>query len=284
MAHPFTRLLLATEHTEQDDGAERLAFALAQRCGLPLRAVLPITSNPEYEALAPQLAAHAEAQAGARIGALRSDAQRAGIVLELQARRGPEPWREIVDEAAARAADLIVIRRRGRRGLLANLLVGEMVRNVVAHAPCSVLVVPRAARMWERRVLVSLDPSSPDMTPVSTAAAIAAECALPLTVLAVTGPAADAMQHAERALQQAWSAARGFGITVDALARVGRPHEQVVAGATQLGADLLVIGRHGNDSLARAWLGGVAQKVIGLAEQPVLVCVTPSPTSAGPRT
>lgn len=281
MAHAFSRLLLATEHSEHDAGAEALAFALARRCGLPLAAVLPIVSNPEYEALAPQLAAHAEGLAGQRLRALLEDAQRAGVALAVQARRGPEPWVEIVEEARRGDSDLIVIRRRGRRGLLANLLVGEMVRNVVAHAPCSVLVVPRAARMWERRVLVSLDPSSPDMTPVSTAAAIAAECALPLTVLAVTGPAADAMQHAERALQQAWSAARGFGITVDALARVGRPHEQVVAGATQLGADLLVIGRHGTDTLARAWLGGVAQKVIGLAEQPVLVCVPPSSSSAG---
>lgn len=284
MAHAFSRLLLATEHSEHDVGAEALAFAMARRCGLPLAAVLTIVSNPEYEALAPQLAAHTEALAGERLRALLDDAQRTGVALDLHARRGPEPWVEIVEEARQQATDLIVIRRRGRRGLLANLLIGEMVRNVVAHAPCSVLVVPRAARMWQRRVLVSLDPASADLTPVSTAAAIAADCALPLSVLAVTGPSADAMQHAERALQHAWSAARGFGVTVDALTRVGRPHEQVVAAAKQLGADLLVIGRHGNDGLAHAWLGGVAQKVIGLAEQPVLVSVTPStPASAGPR-
>jgi nucleotide-binding universal stress UspA family protein len=279
MAHVFSRLLLATEHSEHDSGAEALAFALAQRCALPLAAVLPIVSNSEYEALAPQLAAHAEARAGESLRALAADAQRAGVTLELHARRGPEPWREIVDEAAACGADLIVIRRRGQRGLLANLLVGEMVRNVVAHAPCSVLVVPRAACMWSQCVLVALDPETRDMTPVATAAAIAAECGLPLSLLAVTGPAADAMQVAERALQQGWSTARAFGVGVDALARVGRPHEQIVDGARQLGADLLVIGRHGSDTLARAWLGGVAQKVIGLAERPVLVCVSSPPSN-----
>jgi len=53
--------------------------------------------------------------------------------------------------------------------------------------------------------------------------------------------------------------------------RSGRPHEQILAAAKELGADLLVIGRHGDDAAARAWLGGVAQKVIGLAERPVLV-------------
>lgn len=282
MPHVFSSLLLATEHSEHDVGAEALAFALAKRCGLPLAAVLPVVSNPEYEALAPQIAANAEAQAGERLRALEAAAQDAGIALDIALRRGPEPYREIVDEAQAREADLIVIRRRGRRGLLANLLVGEMVRNVVAHAPCSVLVVPRAATMWSRRVLVAMDPQASDMTPVATAAAIAAECAAPLSVLSVTGAAADAMQGAERALQRAWSTARAFGIGVDAVARVGRPHAQIVDAARQLGADLLVIGRHGDDSLARAWLGGVAQKVIGLAEQPVLVCVNP-PSTAGKK-
>ncbi len=283
MTHAFNRLLMATEHTEQDAGAEALAFAMAQRCGLPLRAVVPIVSNPEYEAVAPQLAAHAETQAGTRIAALRDDAQRAGVVLELQARRGPEAWREIVEEAADCHADLLVIRRRGKRGLLANLLLGEMVRTVVTHAPCSVLVVPRDARMWSRRVLVAIDPDTQDMTPVSNAAAIAAECGLPLSLLCVTPPAAEAMQVAERALQRAWSTARAFGVGVDALARVGRPHEQIVAAATELGADLLVIGRHGDDPSAQAWLGGVAQKVIGLADRPVLVSVTPpSSTSKQP--
>ena len=273
MSAVFARPLLATEHTEYDSGSEPLAIALAAKCGAPLAIVLPLLSNPEYEEVAPQLAQRAEAEAAVKLQALRQMALAAGVAVELHARRGPEPYREIVDEARERGSDLIVIRRRGKRGLLANLLVGEMVRNVVAHAPCSVLVTPRGAPMWSRRVLVALDPHTSDLTPVTTAAAIAAVCALPLTVVCVTGPAADAMEQAEKALQRAWSAARGFGIAVDGLVRIGRPHEQLIASAKQTGADLLVIGRHGDDSLSRAWLGGVAQKVIGLAEVPVLVCV-----------
>ena len=63
MAQLFTRLLLATEGTEFDVGAEKMAFSLAQRCELPLTTVLPLVSNPEYEALAPQSAARAEQEA-----------------------------------------------------------------------------------------------------------------------------------------------------------------------------------------------------------------------------
>ncbi len=275
MSTVFTRPLLATEHTDFDSGAEALALALARTCAAPLAIVLPLFSNPEYEEIAPQLAQRAETQAAAKLQALREMAQAAGVAAELRARRGPEPYREIVDEAGERGSTLIVIRRRGQRGLLANLLLGEMVRNVVAHAPCSVLVTPRGAPLWRQRVLVAIDPQGADLAPVGIAAAAAALCALPLSVLCVAGPALDALQQAEQTLQAACSAAREFGVPVDGVVRSGRPHEQIVALAKQAGADLLVIGRRGDDdSLSRAWLGGVAQKVIGLAQVPVLVCVT----------
>lgn len=279
MSAVFTRPLLATEHTEFDSGAEALALALARSCAAPLAIVLPLFSNPEYEEIAPQLAQRAEAQAATKLQALHAMAQAAGVAVELRARRGAEPYREIVDEAGERGSSLIVIRRRGQRGLLANLLLGEMVRNVVAHAPCSVLVTPRGAPLWHQRVLVAIDPLGTDLAPVRTAAAAAALCAVPLSVLCVAGPGVDAMQQAEQTVQAAGAAAREFGVPIDGLVRSGRPHEQIVALAKQIGADLLVIGRHGADSLSRAWLGGVAQKVIGLAQLPVLVCVPATPTT-----
>jgi nucleotide-binding universal stress UspA family protein len=50
----------------------------------------------------------------------------------------------------------------------------------------------------------------------------------------------------------------------------------LIDAARQAGADLIVVGRRGSESLARAWIGGVAQKVIGLADCAVLVHVTPA--------
>ena len=274
MTHAFTQLLLATEHSEQDAGAEALAFAMAQRCGLPLAAVLPIVSNPEYEALAPQLAAHTEAQAGQRIQALLAEAQRAGIVLELQARRGPEPYREIVEEAQARRAALLVKRRRGKRGLHANQLVGDMVNQVLAHAPCSVLVAPQHSVMWSRHVLVAVDPAAPDLAAIDQGAAVAAECALPLSLVAVADRPDD--EPTRRALDQALARAREWLPQARAEALRGKVHLQIAEAARRLGADLIVVGRHGEGGFARAWVGGVAQKIIGLAECPVLVAISQS--------
>ena len=73
-AHPYRRPMLATEHSDFDSGAERIAFAMAQRCALPLRGVLPMLSNAEYEAVAPQLAERAEAAVAARLAELAATA------------------------------------------------------------------------------------------------------------------------------------------------------------------------------------------------------------------
>ena len=62
-------------------------------------------------------------------------------------------------------------------------------------------------------------------------------------------------------------------LSADGELRTGKPHQQLVDAARSCGADLLVVARHGGDNLSRAWLGGTAQKVIGLAECPVLVHV-----------
>ncbi len=52
-----------------------------------------------------------------------------------------EPANEIVRMAEERGADLIVLGSRGNTGLR-RLLLGSVARNVLLHAPCSVLVVP----------------------------------------------------------------------------------------------------------------------------------------------
>lgn len=111
MAQLFTHLLLATDHSEYDTVAEAMALALTQRCKLPLATVVPLLSNPEYEAIAPQIAARAEREAAAKIAELREQAQVLGVSIDLHLRRGEEPYQEIVDEAVAQGSDMIIIRR-----------------------------------------------------------------------------------------------------------------------------------------------------------------------------
>lgn len=272
MATPFTRLLLATEHTEFDHGAETLALALAQRCALPLDGVMPLFSNAEYEMAAPELAERADTAASQRREQLLALARQAGVALDLRLRRGADPAAEILDEARARQTELLIIRRRGRRGLLAQLLVGEMVSHVVARSPCSVLVTPRAARLWQQRVLVGIAPLATDAALLDLACAVAQACGLPLQLVCVA--AEEHERHAaRRALDAALARAGDRGVVATPELRLGRPHQELLAAAQACGADLVVMGRNGP---GLSGTGDIAQKLLGLAECPVLVHVQPA--------
>jgi nucleotide-binding universal stress UspA family protein len=74
-----------------------------------------------------------------------------------------------------------------------------------------------------------------------------------------------------------WAAqARGKGLAVRTVLRTGLPHEEVVAVASDEGADLVVIGTHGRGGLNRALLGSVADRVVRLAPCPVLTIREPA--------
>ncbi len=280
-SHPFEHLLLATEHTAFDSGAEALAFALARQCGLPLAAVVPMLSNAEFEAVAPELAHKADAEMAPRLQSLRQAAQAQGVQLDVQVRRGPEAAAEITTQALALGSDLIIIRRRGERGFLAQLLVGEMVSQVVAQAPCSVLVAPRGAGLWTRRVMLGVDPdarSGPDRGSIAAAAAISAACGLPLHLVCVAS-SGGARALADRVLDEALALARqAMGAAAQAVqgeVSAGRPHEALLAAARERGADLLVVARHSRLSSVGS-VGSTAQKVVAMAGGPVLVHVAPA--------
>lgn len=170
-ATSLRRVLLATERTEFDRGAERLSIALARRLGTELSIVLPFATNEELLGTEPALALDAEAKAAATLQALVDEARAQGAVATATVRRGASLWHEIV-AAAAEATGLLVTRRVGRRGFFARLLVGEMVSQVAAHAPCPVLMVPATATsLWSGRVIVVAAPSRGRVDPAAAALA-----------------------------------------------------------------------------------------------------------------
>ncbi len=273
---PWQRILLATEHTEFDVGAERLAIALGQRSPKPLVVVVPVVSNAELVAEAPGLAARVDAEAAKRRSELLNVAAAAGIRVDVRARTDAEAWRAIVDCAHETSADLVVIRRRGRRGFVARLMVGEMAGSVASTAPCDVLMVPRAGAPWKRAVLVAVDTSATAMHVTSAAAHVAKAFALPLRVVCVAIDRSDAaVARAEESLRQAIEALARDGISAEGAVRFGKAHEEIVAAAADCAADVVVVGRRGTSgALHRRSLGSTAQRVVALANCPVLVVRT----------
>jgi hypothetical protein len=273
---PWQRIMLATEHTKFDVGAERVAIALSRGTRHPLAIVVPLVSNDELLAEAPALAERLDAEASIRRSELLRAAAEAGMRVDVRVREDAEASRAIVDSARELEADLVVVRVRGHRGVLARLMVGAMATNVAAHAPCDVLMVPHAAQIWQSAVLAGIDNSPASMVVASAAARMARRFALPLHLVAVApDPSEGATTGARDALRRAIESLAREHHSAEGSVRTGKPQEEIVATATERGADLIVVGRHGaSGPLRRAVLGSTAQKVVGLASCPVLVVKT----------
>lgn len=153
----YRRIVLATEHGEFDVGAERLAIEAASAMNASLHVVVVVISNPEFEAQAPELAARADEQAASAVAELVARAQAQGIQCSQSVRHADDIADVFADEAQRVEADLLVVRRRGRRSWLSRLLVGEMVSRLIDHSPCDLLIAPRAAQGWPSGVAATID-------------------------------------------------------------------------------------------------------------------------------
>jgi nucleotide-binding universal stress UspA family protein len=269
IAYPYSRILLATELTEFDVGAERIAFAMAQRCGVPLRVVIPILSNPEFEAEMPDLALRAEREVARRIESFRQRATSAGVTLDIRVRRGDSPHPEIVAEAREAQSDLIVARRRGKPSFLAKLLVGEMVSKVVRDVSCSVLLVPRAAQFWNHGIVAEIGGSETAQKIASIAGTIAGICGLPLTILSVVEDSA-ARDQAQDLNKLAVGIASTLAERTSGRVAVGRPVEETVAAVRETTADLVIIGRQ-RYHLFPFGKAGIMQHIVAATDVPTLI-------------
>jgi len=275
VADLFRNLLLVTQGTEFDAGAERVAIEIAARWGIPASAVLPLVVNPESESIAPLEQEAAEAEARAALDRLQQAAAGRGVELEVVVRRGEEPAAEILAEARERPIDVIVLRRRGKRGFLANLLIGEMVHTVTSHAPCHVLIVPRASNMWSRGIALATDGSPHSQRAAEIGASIALRCGLPLTIVSVRDEQDADGSLAQARVNSAMAVAHAIGADARGEVATGRPYEAILRTAERAGCDLIVLGRRGLRGIKRVLLGSTSEQVAGHASAPVLIIHAP---------
>ena len=265
----LNRVLVATDGSDYSAGAIRTGVALARARSARLIGVSIALNNPEYSTLVPNLAEEAEKRARE---ALKSFVAEAGVGTEAVTREAGDPSQGILDCAREHSADVIVIGRRGKRGI-ARMMVGDATAKVIGHADCAVLVAPRASRLWERRVLLATDGSPHSEAAAGTAGHLARQAGLPVTVVSVvTGShSAARRQEAEQAVASKVERLKGMGVAAEGKIVEGRPDEAIVKAAEDVGADLIVMGSHGRTGLAKVLLGSVAERVIGQAICPVLI-------------
>ncbi len=142
-------IVLADDGSDGAREAEQLIARSPFLRGTPIRTVTVYSLMPLYASIEPgafiggdvyqelvndltQDADRTAADAKKRLAAL-------GVTVTSEVREGNAP-QQIIAAATDARADLIVIGSRGRTGLQ-RLLLGSVARNVLFHAPCSVLVV-----------------------------------------------------------------------------------------------------------------------------------------------
>ncbi len=183
---------------------------------------------------------------------------------------------------------MIVMGRRGLKGLK-RLVMGSTTARVIGLSPCSVLVVPRAAHLEFKNILVATDGSRYSVAAASEAIGIAKLNNSKLTVLSVVPselmPPTDLemaigqrdlvaekeMKEAEKNAKAVKDAAQKAGVAVQAFVMSGKPAEAIIETAKEKSADLIVLGSHGRTGLEKLLMGSVAERVIVLATSAVLV-------------
>jgi hypothetical protein len=263
------KLLVATDETEFSEGAIREAIGFAKKCSSKLYALFVLETNPEYETIGSSVYEMEEAEAHARLESIRSRAFEEGLVCETIFHHGTDPYRHIVDEAVEKGVDMIIMGRRGRRGLM-KVLMGEVAAKVIAHAPCKVLIVPRAARIAYRTILVATDGSFHGKAAVTEAISVAKRCGSSLVVVSVARSGND-VGEAQALARGAVELAAKEGIAVEQVTPIGRPDEMILETAGGRAADLIVMGAYGKTGLRKLLMGSSTEKVLSHAGCAVLV-------------
>ncbi len=282
------RLLLATDGSQFSEGAIREAIRLAKQCSSTLSAISVIETNPEYETIAPQLLERSEKAAREHLETVKAQAKKEGIDCKTGIIEGEDSYNYISEEAVKTKATMIIMGRRGKTGLK-RLTMGSTTARVIGHAPCSVMVVPRAAQVEFKNIIVATDGSKYSAAAASEAIGIAKRNNGKLTVIAVV-PAelatpmdvdfsmtqreliADKEMHkAEENAKAVKDAAQKVGVAVQAFIMTGKPADAVVETAKEKNVDLIVLGSHGRTGLERLLMGSVAERVIVLSPCAVLV-------------
>ena len=267
------RLLLSTDCSEFSEGAIRESINIAKKCSSKLYVLSVIETFPEVEISVQKLIEKAEKETTEQLESIKAWAFREGVECEISVYHGEEPSRYIVEEALNKNVKMIVMGRRGRTGLK-RLMIGSVTARVISRATCNVLVVPRAARIEFKNILVAIGYSKYSNALGSEAISIAKCSEGTLLALSVASGDAEEVKEGYENLNKVKRMAEKEGLKVDILCEKGRPYEVILNKTKEKDADLIVVGSPGRAGFKRHLMESVTEKVIRFSGSAVLVVNT----------
>ncbi|MDU9047831.1 MAG: universal stress protein [Candidatus Electrothrix sp. Rat3] len=266
-------IALATDGSSYTDGAVQETIFLAQSCGAKIVVlhVIPIDSETATGAHASSTAARLETKE--YIDNIRKLADDIEIPCEVLFEESYRPDKTIVELAYKHQADILIMGRHGKQGLL-KLLVGSMTSKVIGHGFPKVLVVPKDFSIGGDKVLLAVDGSKASKAAADEIIAMGIHCSNLKEVYALSVTSSESGLEEAEALAKA-TCKRGQelapSVTFHPLALVGKPAADIIAQtAEEKEVDMILIGGHGK-GLSKLLMGHVTEKVIGRAHCAVLV-------------
>jgi len=297
-----TKILLATDGSPEAMRAARAAVELAERLDSELHVVYvePLPSPyafPESAVFDPDfrdtVRKRAEGDAGEKIDLEVEKVRSMGGEIAGSHAVAGRPDAEIVRVAEELPAGLVVVGSRGLGGVRRALL-GSVSSSVVRHARGSVLVVrgegSQASVDLAGPIVLAVDGSEQAKMATRAVAELSAGTGSEVHVIYVQ-PSPERLygRHfysegiKESLLEQARTEARAFldeqaegvgsagGAVAQTYLATGRPDEEIIELAEEIGAGMVVIGSRGLEGIRRALLGSVSESVLHHAHCPVMV-------------
>jgi nucleotide-binding universal stress UspA family protein len=168
----------------------------------------------------------------------------------------------------ARAADLVVMGRRGRNDPVDSTEAGPTTETLIHSALRPVLVVP-ANPHAEGAVVFAYDGTTGAQRVIAPGTELAAALGAKVAVFSI-GDAETFKADHERVLQRYWRA-HGIQATFRIAPREGKVSRMIVDFARQQGAGLIVMGAFGRNPLHALFFGSTTLETLAEATCPVLL-------------
>jgi nucleotide-binding universal stress UspA family protein len=283
-----TKILLATDGSEDAELAATNALALAKQTGSELHLIhclaLPLDTQDRLS-FEPNVRRELERRAREGLEESVGKIEASGGKVGGSHPRVGRPDAEIIDEAEQIGAGLIVMGSRGL-GRIRRALMGSVSDSVVRHAHCPVMVVREGAAVFPSTILLATDGSEEARLAATTAADVAERTGSELHVVHVgeVRPVYHPERHgylaryeelqeqAQRLLKEQVEQVKAAGSEVaEAHLRMGRADEEIVVLGQEIGAGLIITGSRGLGGIRRALMGSIPDSVVRHAHCPVMV-------------
>lgn len=272
----LTTIALATDGSDYSKGAVDEAIFLSRACGARLIVlnIIGIEAGSESGISSHATYSSQRREAKENVDNIKTKAVENGIPCEIVIEVSFQPDKTIVELADKYQADLIIMGRHGKKGLLKlKLMGGNLTSKVIGHRFPQVLVVPQDCSINMERILLATDGSWFGQMALKEAINMSYhEAAIKeVLVLSVCKNESDlekAKELAETVCSNAKQKTEQVSFTP--LAQVGRTSDVIVETAKEHAVSMIIIGGHGK-GFSKLLMGHVTERVIDKAPCPILV-------------